>query len=219
MKILLVDDHAVVRQGYASLLTALLPEVTVAEADSGEAALAQVQLEIPGLVVLDLGLPGISGLETCRRLRQRLPLLPILIFSMHDELALVRQALDAGASGYLTKRCAPDVLVEAVRKVLAGQTFLEPSLATELACQRPSASAERGRLADMTPREMEIFIMLARGIAIREIAERLCISSKTVSNHVALLKSKLAVNSQAELVHLAIDHGLLRVGERVLAEA
>lgn len=219
MKILLVDDHAVVRQGYASLLTALLPEVVVTEAESGELALQRVQEEIPSLVVLDLGLPGISGLETCRRLRQRLPLLPVLVFSMHDELALVRQALDAGASGYLTKRCAPDVLVEAVRKVLAGQPFIEQSLATELARQRPSASPVPGRLAGMTPREMEIFIMLARGIATREIAERLCISSKTVSNHVALLKSKLEVSSQAELVHLAIDQGLLRVGERMLGQA
>jgi DNA-binding NarL/FixJ family response regulator len=138
---------------------------------------------------------------------------------MHDELALVRQALDAGASGYLTKRCAPDVLVEAVRKVLAGQTFIEQPLATDLACQRPSHSPAKGRLAEMTPREMEIFIMLARGIGNREIAERLCISSKTVSNHMALLKSKLGVSSQAELVHLAIDLGLLRVGDRMLCEA
>jgi DNA-binding NarL/FixJ family response regulator len=219
MKILLVDDHAVVRQGYASLLTALLPEVTVVEAASGELALRRVQEDIPSLVVLDLSLPGISGLETCRRLRQRLPLLPVLIFSMHDELALVRQALDAGASGYLTKRCAPDVLVEAVRKVLAGQPFIEQPLATELACQRRSATPMKGRLADMTPREMEIFLMLARGVGNREIAERLCISSKTVSNHMALLKSKLAVSSQAELVHLAIDQGLLRVGDRTLCEA
>ncbi|MBU2013334.1 MAG: response regulator transcription factor, partial [Gammaproteobacteria bacterium] len=189
------------------------------EAASGEQALEQVQESIPSLVVLDLGLPGISGLETCRRLRQRLPLLPVLVFSMHDELALVRQALDAGASGYLTKRCAPDVLVEAVRKVLAGQTFIEQPLATDLACQRPSQSPIKGRLGEMTPREMEIFIMLARGIGNREIAERLCISSKTVSNHMALLKSKLEVSSQAELVHLAIDQGLLRVGDRMVCEA
>ncbi len=199
MNILLVDDHAVVRQGYASLLTALLPEVVVTEAASGEQALQSVQDEVPSLVILDLGLPGISGLETCRRLRQRLPLLPVLIFSMHDEQALVRQALDAGASGYLTKRCAPDVLVEAVRKVLAGQPFIEQPLAVELACQRASSSANQGRLADMTPREMEVFIMLARGISTREIAQRLCISSKTVSNHMALLKNKLEVSSQAEL--------------------
>ncbi len=119
---------------------------------------------------------------------------------MHDEQALVRQALDAGASGYLTKRCAPDVLVEAVRKVLAGQPFIEQPLAVELACQRASSSANQGRLADMTPREMEVFIMLARGISTREIAQRLCISSKTVSNHMALLKNKLEVSSQAELV-------------------
>lgn len=213
MKILLVDDHAVVRQGYASLLKALIPELQVSEATSGEAALAQVQQEIPNLVILDLGLPGISGLETCRRLRQRLPGLPVLVFSMHDELALVRQALDAGACGYLTKRCAPDVLVEAVRKVLSGLPYIEQSLATELARQRPGDGTTHPRLADMTPREMEIFLMLARGTPTREIAERLCISSKTVSNHMALLKSKLQVSSQAELVHLAINTGVLRVGE------
>lgn len=216
MKILLVDDHAVVRQGYASLLTALLLEVTVTEADSGENALQQVGDEVPNLVVLDLGLPGISGLETCRRLRQRFPLLPVLVFSMHDEVALVRQALDAGASGYLTKRCAPDILVEAVRKVLAGQLFIEQPLATELACQRPSRMPARGCLAEMTPREMEIFIMLARGVSNREIAERLSISSKTVSNHMALLKGKLRVSSQAELVHIAINQGVLRVGDPTL---
>ena len=211
MKILLVDDHAVVRQGYASLLKALIPELQVSEATSGEAALAQVQQEIPNLVILDLGLPGLSGLETCRRLRQ--PGLPVLVFSMHDELALVRQALDAGACGYLTKRCAPDVLVEAVRKVLSGLPYIEQSLATELARQRPGDGTTHPRLADMTPREMEIFLMLARGTPTREIAERLCISSKTVSNHMALLKSKLQVSSQAELVHLAINTGVLRVGE------
>ena len=199
MKILLVDDHAVVRQGYASLLKALLPEVSVSEAESGEQALQQVQESIPNLVVLDLGLPGISGLETCRRLRQRLPLLPVLVFSMHDELALVRQALDAGASGYLTKRCAPDVLVEAVRKVLAGQTFIEQPLATDLACQRPSRSPS-GRLADMTPREMEIFIMLAGASAIARSPNG-CASAARPSRITALLKSKLEVSSQAELVH------------------
>jgi CheY-like chemotaxis protein len=103
---LLVDDHAVVRQGYASLLRAVLPAMEVREAASGEEALARVQEAVPNLVIMDFGLPGISGLETTRRLRQRLPQLRVLFFSMHDELPLVRQALDAGASGYLTKSSA-----------------------------------------------------------------------------------------------------------------
>ncbi|WP_252274509.1 response regulator transcription factor [Pseudomonas subflava] len=214
MKILLVDDHPVVRQGYAALLGALLPEVQVSEAASGEEALAQVHVQIPNLVLLDVGLPGISGLETCRRLGQRLPQLPVLFFSMHEELSLVRQALDAGAAGYLSKRCAPDVLVEAVRRVLAGYPYIEQALATQLAWHKGEEQAGAPRLAGMTPREMEIFLMLARGLPTRQIAERLCISGKTVSNHLTLLKNKLGVDSLAALVHLAIDAGVLRVGER-----
>lgn len=213
MKILLVDDHAVVRQGYASLLKALLPEVQVDEAGSGEEALQSVPILAPHLVVLDIGLPGISGLETCRRLRQRLPQLPVLFFSMHDELSLVRQALDAGASGYITKSSAPDVLIEAVRRTLSGHMYIEQTLATQLASQKYTQGAIDPRLQSMTPREMEVFVMLSRGFPTQQIAAKLCISSKTVSNYMTLLKHKLQVSSQVELVHLAIDTGVLRIGE------
>lgn len=213
MKILLVDDHAVVRQGYAGLLKALLPEVQVDEAGSGEDALQRMPVLQPNLVVLDIGLPGISGLETCRRLRQRLPQLPVLVFSMHDELSLVRQALDAGATGYITKNSAPDVLIEAVRRTLAGQMYIEQELATQLASQKYTQGALDPRLQNITPREMEVFVMLSRGLPAPQIAEKLCISHKTVSNYMTLLKHKLQVSSHVELVHLAIDTGVLRIGE------
>src|SRR5690606_19880435 len=176
MKILLVDDHAVVRQGYAALLRALLPEAQVVEACGGEEALAKVQEEVPSLVIVDVGLPGISGLEVTRRLRQRLPQLRVLFFSMHDELPLVRQALDAGAAGYITKSSSPEVLLEAVRRILAGHLYIEQPLATQLACRQ----SEDPRLRGITQREFEIFVMLARGLPAREIAERLCISGKTL---------------------------------------
>lgn len=217
MKILLVDDHAVVRLGCSGLLRGMLPEVEIAEAGSGEEALQQVQASIPNLVIMDIGLPGISGLEATRRLRQRLPQLRVLFFSMHDELPLVRQALDAGAAGYVTKAAAPEVLVEAVRRVLAGYSYIEQALATRLACQRGDDPYGDPRLAGMTPREMEVFIMLAHGVPVRQIAERLCISGKTVSNHMTLLKNKLGVDSLAGLVHLALETGVLRVGEAKLA--
>ena len=168
MKILLVDDHFVVREGLAALLRGLLPDVEVSEAGDGEEALQAVQREIPSLVIVDLGLPGISGLELTRRLRQRLPQLRVLFFSLHDELALVRQALDAGARGYVTKRAAPTVLLEAIRRVLAGQLYLEQPLATRLACQsweEQGGAALRG----LTRREFEIFRLLARGLALREV--------------------------------------------------
>lgn len=206
MNIVLVDDHAVVRQGYASLLRAVLPTMEVREAASGEEALARVQEQVPNLVIMDFGLPGISGLETTRRLRQ----LRVLFFSMHDELPLVRQALEAGASGYLTKNSAPEVLIEAVQRVLAGHAYIEQPLATQLACTSQQ-SANDPRLQRMTQRELEIFTMLAKGTPARVIAEQLCISGKTVSNHLTLLKSKLQVSSHAELVHLGIDLGVVRV--------
>lgn len=213
MKILLVDDHAVVRQGYASLLQAYFPDVQIEHASSGEEAVQLVPAFMPRLVVMDIGLPGISGLETCRRLCQRLPQLPVLFFSMHDELMLVRQALDAGAAGYISKNVAPEVLIEAARRVLSGHMYIEQSIATQMACHKSSVGAIDPRLQSMTPREMEVFVMLARGLPTRQIAENLCISSKTVSNYMTLLKQKLQVKSHVELVHLAIDTGVLRIGE------
>ncbi len=210
MHILIVDDHAVVRQGYASLLATLLEDVSVSEAASGEEALQRVAQGCPDLLILDVGLPGISGLETARRLLARHAGLRVLFFSMHDELPVVRKALEAGASGYLTKSAPPQVLLEAVRKVLAGHTYLEHGLATALACS--GQEDQDPRLRGMTQRELEIFVMLARGVGLRQIAEKLCISAKTVSNYQTLLKNKLQVTSQSELVHLAIDTGLLRVG-------
>lgn len=214
MNILLVDDHAVVRQGYAALLRVLLPEAQVIEACDGEEALAKAQERAPSLVIMDVGLPGISGVETTRRLLQRLPQLRVLFFSMHDELPVVRQALDAGAAGYITKSSSPDVLLDAVRRILAGYAYIEQPLATQLARNPATSSAQDPRLQGMTQREFEIFVMLAKGTPARLIAERLCISGKTVSNYLTLLKSKLQVSSHAELVHLAIDTGILRVGER-----
>lgn len=211
MNILIVDDHAVVRQGYASLLATLLEGVTVSEAASGEEALQRVAQGCPELVILDVGLPGISGLETARRLRARQPQLRVLFFSMHDELPVVRKALEAGASGYLTKSAAPQVLLEAVRKVLAGHTYIEHGLATALACT--GGAGQDPRLGGMTQRELEIFVLLARGVGVRQIADKLCISAKTVANYQTQLKNKLQVGSQSELVHLAIDTGLLRVGQ------
>ncbi|ATR83422.1 DNA-binding response regulator [Pseudomonas sp. FFUP_PS_473] len=211
MEILLVDDHPMVRLGLAHTLREALPELPIAEAASGEEALQRVQEQLPGLLIMDFDLPGISGLETTRRLRQRVPQLRILFFSEHTELSLVRQALDAGACGFLSKAVQPQILVEAVRRVLSGHAYIEQSLATQLACQSHHMQAGDARLRGLTQRETEIFLMLAKGTPSRLIAEQLCISAKTVSNYLTLLKSKLQVSSQAELVHLAIDAGLLRI--------
>ncbi|MBA1202630.1 response regulator transcription factor [Pseudomonas capeferrum] len=209
MAILLVDDHPLLRLGLATTLEQHLAQMPVRQAGSGEEALQQVQVQVPGLVIMDFDLPGISGLETTRRLRQRLPHLRVLFLSEHTELGLVRQALEAGACGFLSKSVAPETLIEAVRRSLAGHAYIEQGLATALACQPRQSTCDR--LDGLTQRETEIFLMLAKGTALRVIAQQLCISSKTVSNHLTLLKSKLQVSGQAELVHLAIASGLVKV--------
>ncbi|SPO69082.1 response regulator transcription factor [Pseudomonas sp. JV241A] len=206
MAILLVDDHPMLRLGLASALQQGLEGMAIIEAASGEEALHKVGEQLPGLVIMDFDLPGISGLETTRRLRQRLPQLRVLFFSEHTDLGLVRQAMEAGACGFLSKVAGPAVLLEAVRRVLSGRAYIEQALATDLACQ-----GRHTRVQGLTPRETEIFLMLAKGTPTRLIAEQLCISAKTVSNCLTLLKSKLQVASQAEMVHLAIEAGLLRI--------
>lgn len=211
MKLLLVDDHQVVRQGIANLLRSMIPAIAIVEVETGQDAVARYGDLQPDVVLLDMGLPDISGLEVGRRIRQRWRGAAILFFTMHDELPMVRQALDVGGLGFVSKSCAPEELAEAVKRVAAGQPYIEHPIATRLAMnvERPVDH----RLRDMTQREMEVMLMYARGESIPGIAGRLCVSNKTVSNHLAVLKSKLQVSSSVELIHLAVDAGLIRYGQ------
>jgi DNA-binding NarL/FixJ family response regulator len=208
---MLVDDHQVVRQGIANLLRSMMPAVAITEIDNGQDAVSRYGELRPDVELLDMGLPDISGLEVARRLRQRWRGAAILFFTMHDELPMVRQALDVGGLGFVSKSCAPEELAEAVKRVAAGQPYIEHPIATRLAMNQERPVDHR--LKDMTQREMEVLLMYVRGEGVPGIAERLCVSSKTVSNHLAGLKSKLQVSSSVELIHLAVDAGLIRYGQ------
>lgn len=211
MKILIVDDHAVMRHGCATLLRECLPFAVVKEAASAEVVLQWESDDVWDLLLVDVALPGISGIELVRRLLARDRWLRILVYSMHDESAMVRQALEAGAAGYLSKRSEPALLLEAIRTILSGGRFVEHRLSMRLAWPGTYGG---GRIDHLTAREFEIFIMIANGHSLADCAQRLHLSIKTVSNNVSLIKSKLAVSTITELVHVALDEGVLAAPHR-----
>jgi two-component system, NarL family, invasion response regulator UvrY len=208
IRVLLVDDHVVVRAGYRVLLRDVAEIEVVAEAESGEAAYRLYVELAPDVVVMDLSLPGMGGLEAIRRITARDNAARILVFSMHDDVAFVEQALRAGAQGYITKRSAPDVLADAIREIAAGGVYVDPALERTLA--RPGDDP----LTRLSPREFSIFQMLAQGLSTAEVAAQLCLSAKTVANYGTLIKRKLGAKNQAELVHLALGRGIAAADPR-----
>jgi two-component system invasion response regulator UvrY len=207
VRVLLVDDHAVVRAGYRLLLQNA-PEIeVVAEADSGELGCRLFAELAPDVVVMDLTLPGIGGLEAIRRIVQRDPKAKVLVFSMHEDILFVEQALAAGARGYVTKSSAPRVLVAAVKQVAAGGQPLAGDIARRLKYARGRGGDSP--LKQLSTREFEIFCLLAEGSSSAEIAKRLSLSHKTVANYGTQLKAKLGVATVAELTRLAIRHGVI----------
>ncbi|MGR8949591.1 MAG: response regulator [Gammaproteobacteria bacterium] len=206
-RILLVDDHAVVRMGYKTLLETTGEVEVVAELGSGEEAVRVFGEVKPQVTIMDLSLPGISGLEAIRRIVAKNPQAKILAFSMHEDLVFVEQALQAGATGYITKSSAPTILLDAVKAVADGSIYLDPDIAQKLAFQKARGSGFS--LSNLSTREFEIFCMLAQGQAVPEIAEKLALSAKTIANYITQLKNKLEVNSLPGLTRLAIRHGLI----------
>jgi two-component system invasion response regulator UvrY len=208
IRILLVDDHAVVRTGFRLLLQSLAEVEIVAEADSGEAA-CQRYLELtPDVVVMDLAMPGMGGLEALRRIRARDPQAKVLALSAHDDPVHARRALKEGALGFLSKRSAPEALVEAVATVNAGRRYIDIRLAQKLALAEIEGAA-RPPIERLSEREFEVFMRLARGATVQKIAEDLNLSASTVGTHLYNIKQKLEVTNQSELTLLAIRHGII----------
>jgi two-component system invasion response regulator UvrY len=207
IRILLVDDHAVVRTGFRLLLQAQSDVAVVAEADSGESA-CQKYIELnPDVVVMDLAMPGMGGLEALRRIRARHAQARVLALSAHDDPMHARRALREGALGFLSKRSAPEALIEAITTVAAGRRYLDVSLAQKLALA--DLDGDKSPIERLSEREFEVFIRLARGETVQRIAENLKLSASTVGTHLYNIKQKLEVVNQSELTLLAIRHGLI----------
>lgn len=207
IRVLLADDHAVVRAGYRMLLKNSSDIEVIADVDSGEAACRHYNESRPDVVIMDLSLPGIGGLEAIRRIIARDSNARILVFSMHEDTIFVEQALQAGARGYITKSGAPEALVDAIHSLAAGKNYLDKNIAERLAFQRM-----RGKdtpFSGLSTREFEIFCLLAEGHNTNEIAKRLSLSYKTVANYSTQIKNKLEVTTVAEIARLAIRHHIV----------
>jgi len=208
IRVLLVDDHAVVRTGFRLLLQSQPDISVVAEAQSGEAACQMYADLTPDVVVMDLGMPGMGGLEALRRIRSRNPAARVLALSAHDDPMHARRALREGALGFLSKRSAPEALIEAIACIAAGQRYLDPNLAQKLALAEIEG-ATRSPIEQLSEREFEVFIRLAGGATVQKIADDLKLSASTIGTHLYNIKQKLGVVNQSELTLLAIRHGLI----------
>ena len=207
IKVILTDDHAVVRSGLRRLLEQNDDISVVAEAESGEQAYQLFSELMPDVLVMDMSMPGIGGLEALRRILAKYSAAKIIIFSMHENATFATQALTAGAMGYVTKSGDADDLVTAVRTAVSGKNYLSPEMAQKIALQ--SMTGDDNPAQKLTVREFEVFRLLAEGKVTEEVAKILNIGQKTAANYQTMLKQKLEVSSPVDLVRLAIKHGVI----------
>jgi len=205
-RIIIADDHTLFRIGLRQMLESFAGISVVAEAANAAQMLEAARTVAADLLISDLTMPGTGGTQLIEQLHREHPSLPILILSMHDEPATVRRALQAGATGYLTKESSPDTLHAAVRQVAAGERFIPPGLAEMLAFE----SVRTGGLPHETlsQRERQIFKLIAQGVSLNQIAEQLHLSPKTVTTHKTHLMEKLGIANNADLIRYAIEHKL-----------
>lgn len=209
INVMLVDDHGLVRSGIKRLLRDVSGIDVVAEAESGEQAIRQVRKEKPDVILMDISMPGIGGLEATRKISQALPGVKIIAVTIHDDDPFPARLLEAGASGYLTKGCDVQEIVSAIRSVHIGKQYISPEIAHKLALSFVN-EREKSPLERLTPRETQVMLMVIRGETNKAISEKLCLSPKTTSTYRYRLFEKLGVENDVELTRFAIRHGLIR---------
>ena len=208
LRILVADDHEVVRKGLMRVLEETLQPIRIDEARTGQEAVSKVWKSEYDLVVLDIKMPGKSGLDVLKEIKQHRPKLHVMILSMHPEEQFAIRAMRAGASGYLTKECAGDELVLAIRKALKGEKYISGSLAQILACELDSDS-EKPSHEILSDREYQVMLMIASGKPVGAIAKELCLSVKTISSYRANILLKTRMKNNAEITHYAIQNKLV----------
>ncbi|MEO6118474.1 MAG: response regulator transcription factor [Methylotenera sp.] len=207
INVMLVDDHAVVRMGFKMLLEADADIKVIAEAESGEIAITRYMEHKPDVVVMDITMPGIGGLEAIERILAKDSNAKILVLSAHEDSVHPKRVLNAGAMGYLTKRSAAEELIKAIRTVATGKKYLEASVAQQMAIQQ--LSGDQNPVDVLSAREFEVFMSLAKGKTTNEIAETLFLSPRTVGTHLYNIKQKLNANNSAEIALIAMRSGLI----------
>lgn len=206
--ILIVDDHAIVRDGLKQILSGQADIIVGGEAGDGVSAMKLIHQQSWGLVLLDMSMPGVSGIELIKKIKAEKPSLPLLVLSMHKEDQYAGRALKAGASGYLCKDSASNQLVTAIRKIANGGTFISPEAAEKIALQSFVTKGSAPAHTLLSEREYQIFEMLVSGQSVTEIGHLLNISIKTVSTHKTRIMNKMGLNSLADLVRYAMEHNL-----------
>jgi two-component system, NarL family, invasion response regulator UvrY len=206
-KVMIADDHAMLRQGLRTMLEQVNHQV-LTDALSGEEACLLVEKNHPDLLILDLDMPGIGGLETLKRILHRKPQMRVLIFSMHDDCIYATRAIQAGARGYVTKTEPPEVVLEAVQKILKGGRYINNELAQSLSMYH--LESQENPIQKLSPREFEVFRRIAQGEALAAIAKGMHIGYKTVANIQTSVRQKLGVETTGQVVHIAVRFGIIK---------
>lgn len=209
INVMLVDDHALVRTGIRRLLGDVNGIEVVAEAGSGEQAISQVRQQQPDVILMDISMPGIGGLEATRKISRTLPDVKIIAVTIHDDDPFPARLLEAGASGYLTKGCDVKQIVNAIRAVHKGKQYIAPEIAQKLAMSFVN-DRDKSPLERLTQRETQVMLMIVHGETNKTISEKLCLSPKTTSTYRYRLFDKLGVENEVELTRFAIRYGLIR---------
>ena len=207
INILLVDDHSVVRMGFKMLIENESDMAVICEAESGELGITAFKEHKPSIVIMDITMPGMGGLDAIERIIAFDKKAKILVLSAHEDSVHPKRALSAGALGYLTKRSAAEELIKAIRSVNNGTKYLEPAIAQQMAITQ--ISGENNPVEILSDREFEVFMDLAKGKSTNEIADTMCLSPRTVGTHLYNIKQKLNANNSAEIALIAIRCGLL----------